>query len=78
MIKLQFGESAGRFVQEYQAHRADHITKNDRGILFEKNTAVTDEVRRWILQFGADVKVIEPEWLAEEIRKEAKKMLEQS
>lgn len=78
MIKLQFGESAGRFVQEYQAHRADRITKNDQGILFEKNTAVTDEVRRWILQFGADVKVIEPEWLAEEIRKEAKKMLEQS
>lgn len=75
-LRLLFDETAGRFVQEYQAHRADRLTRQEQGVLFEKKTAITDEVRRWILQFGAGVQVLEPDWLAKELRDEAEKMAE--
>lgn len=71
---LLFDMNAGRFVQEYQSHRADQLTVREDGIVFEKKTAITDEVRRWIQQFGAGVRVLEPEWLAKELCEEADKM----
>ena len=68
---LQFNRECGRYIKEYQAHRADKLTENEYGILFEKETAITDEVRRWIHQFGANVKVLSPKWLADDMKHEA-------
>lgn len=76
LLKLQFNTETGRYIKEYQSHRADRITENEQGILFEKHIAVTEEVRRWIMQFGAGVQVLEPAWLAESIQQEAEKMID--
>ena len=42
---------------EYESDLADEIVQTDDGITFIRNTAVTDELIRWILQFGS-VKVL--------------------
>lgn len=74
LLKLQFNAETGRYVKEYQSHRADRLSENEQGVLFEKQIAITGEVRRWIMQFGAGVQVLEPAWLAEDIRQEAEKI----
>jgi proteasome accessory factor B len=75
-LRLLFNQTTGRYIREYQSHRADRIIEGEQGLIFEKTTTVTDEVRRWILQFGAGVQVIEPVWLAEDISREAQRMVE--
>lgn len=51
-------------------------TNNDYcGVLYIDNVTSHQEVKKWILSWGSDVKVREPEWLREEIINEAKKML---
>lgn len=76
LLKLQFDMETGRYIREYQSHRADRLSENEQGILFEKHIAITDEVRRWILQFGAGVQVLEPDWLIEDIKQEAEKLVQ--
>ncbi len=74
-VKLQFDKETGRYIKEYHKQRADKLTDNDDGVLFEKKTGITTELLRWILQYGAGVKVLEPtelkDLVAEEIRKMA-------
>lgn len=74
LLKLQFNAETGRYIREYQSHRADRFMDNDEGVLFEKKIAITEEVRRWILQFGAGVRVLKPDWLAENMWQEAEAM----
>ncbi|MDE5965735.1 MAG: WYL domain-containing protein [Lachnospiraceae bacterium] len=74
-LVIRFDKSKGRFVKEYEAGRADRIVQEEDGeILFYKKTAITDEVRQYILGYGSHVKVLEPGWFAGEIEKEAEKM----
>ncbi len=74
MLRIQFDPETGRYVREYEAHRADRLIENSSGLLFEKQTPITPEVVRWILKFGAGAKVLEPEHLADQLRIEAEKM----
>lgn len=76
-LRIQFDVSTGRYVKEYEAHRADRLIENEEGLLFEKKTAITPEVVRWILKFGAGAKVLEPKALVERLQEETKKMWEQ-
>ncbi|MBO5239686.1 MAG: WYL domain-containing protein [Lachnospiraceae bacterium] len=71
---IQFDVETGRYIREYEAHRADRLTENEEGVLFEKRTAITTEVIRWILRFGAGAKVVQPENLKEQIKIEIEKM----
>lgn len=71
---IQFDVETGRYIREYEAHRADRLTENEEGVLFEKRTAITTEVIRWILRFGAGAKVVQPENLKEQIKTEIEKM----
>ena len=70
-MKVHFNYDTGRYIKEYQSHLADRILDLEDGILFEKTTSITDEVIKWILQYGSGAKVLEPVWLAEKIQKEA-------
>lgn len=76
LLVIQFDAETGRYVKEYEAHRADSLTENEEGVLFEKQTAITSEVVRWILKFGAGAKVLQPQSLVRQIRVEAEKMKE--
>jgi len=42
----------------------------------KKNTTMTPEILKWVLSFGSDVLVLEPETLREQVVQEAKKMVE--
>lgn len=76
-LLIQFDQETGRYVKEYEAHRADRLTENEAGLLFEKHTAITTEVLRWILKFGAGAKVLQPEGFVEQVRKETEQMWKQ-
>lgn len=71
-IVICFHPQAARYILEYQSDRADHICKcEDGSIIFEKTTTITDEVSRWILSFGSEAKVLQPDNLVATILKEA-------
>lgn len=72
-LKLRFTEAAGFQVLDFFAEE-DIVRLEDGG--FEVKAAFTPG--RWltgfILSFGADAKVLEPEWLKAHIKKEAEKI----
>ncbi len=69
---LRFSGMAAKFVKEYESEKADRITSlENNDILFEKQTTMTPEILKWVLGYGASVRVIEPEELREQVRKEA-------
>jgi proteasome accessory factor B len=76
-IIIAFDKTTAKYILEYEAELADEIVKTDDGITFIRNTAVTDELVRWILQFGHGARVLNPSHLKERIRQELKKSLEQ-
>lgn len=76
-LVVQFDRETGRYVREYEAHRADRLTENEEGLLFEKQTAITTEVLRWVLKFGAGAKVLQPEEFVEQVQKETERMWKQ-
>ncbi len=43
-------------------------------MIFEARVAVTEEIKIWILKWGADAEVLAPESLRNEIRSEIRKM----
>ncbi len=76
-IILAFEGPTAKYIQEYEADLADEILDTETGVHFIRDTAVTDELIRWILQFGSGVKVLNPPHLKEKIRQELTKNLEQ-
>ncbi|NLO41257.1 MAG: WYL domain-containing protein [Ruminiclostridium sp.] len=74
-LKIIFEDEAARYIKEYEANKADKITDIGEGkILFEKKTTFTPDIIQWVLRFGADAEVIEPEALRFEVMWEAKRM----
>ena len=67
-IKLEFKGEAAAFVKEYYSNTADKIIEEGERVIFIKNASVTNEVVRFVLSFGSDVKVVQPIELKEEIR----------
>jgi len=72
---LRFTPFRARWIKEQHWHPEQEMTPLPDGSL-DLSFPVADfrEVKMKILQFGADVKVMGPEELAEEIREEIKKM----
>jgi len=74
-LKLKFRGDAARFVTEYEKDKADSIKELGEGfIIFERETTMTPEITKWVLGFGAQVEVIEPTELREEIQNVIKEM----
>ncbi|MGM0472419.1 MAG: helix-turn-helix transcriptional regulator, partial [Bacillota bacterium] len=48
----------------------------DGRLIMEFTTCSINEIKQWILGFGADVKVLAPEKLKLEVKKEVEKMRE--
>jgi proteasome accessory factor B len=74
-IIIAFDGPTAKYVQEYEADLADEIIQKEDGIHFIRNTAVTEELIRWIMQFGSGAKVINPPHLKDKIRLELEKSL---
>lgn len=74
-IVLAFEGITAKYIKEYEAELADEITPAENGIVFTRKTAITDELIRWILQFGSNVRVLNPPQLRERIQQELEKAL---
>lgn len=76
-IIISFNKTTAKYIMEYEAELADEIVKTEDGITFIRNTAITDELVRWILQFGEGAKVISPSHLKDKIIQELENSLKQ-
>lgn len=76
-IVIAFTGKTAKYIQEYEADLADEIINTEDGITFIRNTSVTEELIRWIMQFGFEAKVLNPPHLKDKIKLEFKKSLEQ-
>lgn len=74
-LKIIFEGQTARYIKEYEDYKADKITDlDDNRILFEKKTTYTPDILQWVLRFGADAEVIEPEVLRFEVMWEVERM----
>jgi predicted DNA-binding transcriptional regulator YafY len=75
VIQLKFSAYQARWIREKQWHPTQKLTPlADGSLLLELEVAGLSEVKRWILQYGAEVEVLAPQELREEMTKEIDKM----
>lgn len=76
-LVLIFSGKAARLVREKEWHKSQRIydLPGDR-IRFEITSSSMQELKHWILSFGAGVEILEPEELREEVMEEIEKMKE--
>lgn len=53
------------------------MSERDGSVVLTMRVADTLELRRWVLSFGSEAEVLEPESLRQEIRDEAQAILDQ-
>ena len=63
------------FIRERQYHPSQKTIPFESGFKFEFEIAITPEFIQWILGFGADCTVIEPQELKQELKDRAEKIL---
>lgn len=75
-VKVRFSADIAGYVKEKIWHETQKLTPGEDGsLVFEAEVAGTEEIRFWIMTWGANAEVLEPPSLREEIRVEAEKML---
>jgi len=74
-VNLKFSGEAADFVAECTWHPSQKLTKNKDGTLnAEFEVGGLSEIKIWILGFGENVEVLEPQQLREELRVTAAKI----
>jgi len=72
-VKIWFTREAAGYVKEKVWHESQIISdQKDGSVIFEAEVAGTDEIKIWIMGWGAKAKVIEPKSLKEDIQSEIK------
>ena len=68
LVVLLFAPEAGRWVAEEQWHKSQQAeTLSDGRVRVAYHVSVTPEMVRWLLYYGADVRVERPAWLRERV-----------
>ena len=76
-VKVAFPKKSAPFIRERQWHASQQIEDQpDGSIHLTLKVADTLELRRWILGFGKEAEVLEPESLRREIQEEAQALVE--
>ncbi len=74
-IEIWFSANQARYIKERIWAVNQQITDQDDGsIILKMHTSGKHELKKWILGYGADAKVLLPEEMSREIRKEIKKL----
>ena len=77
-VKVKFAPSLAPYVLERQWHSSQRIEEHSDGsVLLSLKVADSLELRRWVLSFGAEAEVLEPESLRREIQEEAQALVDQ-
>jgi len=75
-LRIWFSSEVAGYVKEKIWHESQEIHPRDDGsIIFEAEVAETVELKSWIMSWGANALVLEPEFLGDEIRSEAMAMV---
>ena len=76
-IELLFSKEINTYILERTWHKDQDCKQNDDGSVYLSFTSnQTQELKYWIMSFGSAVKVLSPETLREDIKKELRKSLE--
>lgn len=74
-VKVRFSADQARYIQERSWAKDQKITKSKNGtIVLTMNTSGWYDVKRWILSFGPEAELLEPEEMREELKAAAKEM----
>ena len=77
-VRIRISPGWARWVSEKIWHESQKAKKNGDGILdLTFQVAGPDEIKRWILSFGPEAAVLEPEKLKEMVRKDLSRNLAQ-
>jgi predicted DNA-binding transcriptional regulator YafY len=75
-VKIWFSADQARYIRERQWAQEQKITKRkDGSIVLWMKTSGWYDVKKWVMSFGADARVLEPEHLQDKVRNEVEKML---
>lgn len=70
-VKVWFAASQARYLRERAwAERQDIEERPDGSVVLAMETSGRYDVKKWVLSYGADAELLEPEDLREEIREE--------
>jgi len=77
-VKVRISPGWARWVGEKIWHESQKVKRNGDGSLeLAFRVAGLDEIKRWVLSFGPEAQVLEPEKLKEMVRKDLSKNLAQ-
>jgi len=72
IVKIHFETDIAGYIQERTWHESQEIEPQEDGsIIFKVTVAGTDEIKFWVLNWGAKATVLEPDSLRDEIKSEA-------
>ncbi len=75
--KIWFSSDQAKYIKERTWAKEQKITEQkDGSIILEMKTSGHGDVKRWVMSYGADAKVIEPEELHDEVLSDLKKSIE--
>jgi len=75
-VILKFSPYQSRWIRERQWHGTQQLTElGDGGLIMAMEVQGLDNVKRWVMQYGAEVEVVAPRELREKIMSEMEKML---
>jgi predicted DNA-binding transcriptional regulator YafY len=76
-VKIRFAAEVAGYISEKIWHETQKIVpQKDGSILFEARVAGTEEIKFWLMTWGAKAEVLSPAALREEIMSEAEAMLQ--
>ena len=77
-VKIRFSQQAAGYVAEKIWHPTQKLTPQPDGcLIFSAQVAGINEIKMWVLKWGADAQVLAPESLRQAVAREAQAMLKQ-
>ena len=75
-VRVRFNKRIAPYIREVCWHHSQQLTDEpDGGVLFEVEVSKPSEVGWWVLQWGAEAEVLEPESLRQELRETAERLV---
>ena len=76
-VRLRFGpDMSGRISEKVWHHTQTLEPRSDGSVIMNLQVSSLIEIRRWVLYWGADCQVLEPEELREKVRQAARAILD--
>jgi proteasome accessory factor B len=76
-VRVRFSKAVSRYVQEHRRHKSQRVVpQKDGSVAAEFQLTDLEELKHWLLSFGATAKVLEPPELVADLRHEIEAMMQ--